>query len=239
MNEKELINLLNQITAEVLRRTQSVQPLDVPAPPAQPAQKPCTVVLVPSLVPYQDKALKELITRYGGSLVFVAFSEHFQADRQRVIRADQESRDTILRMLTDAINVVLLAPSLEVIGKIADAQDDDFLTYLFVRAQLWDKKVSVFLDFDLPRFKKSKFQESISDRLKALTDLGVPLVCYRKEAVADPNGNTRTLITERDVIDAYNAGRRQIACRIDSIITPLARDKAGELGVEFTSGEVF
>lgn len=239
MNEKELINLLNQITAEVLRRTQSVQPVSIPAPEVHPAQKPCTVVLVPSLVPYQDKAIKELVTSYGASLVFVAFTEHFQADRQRVVRADQESRDTILQMLTNAINVVLLAPSLEVIGKIADAQDDDFLTYLFVRAQLWGKKVSVFLDFDLPRFKKSKFQESVSDRLKALTDLGVPLVCYRKEAVADPNGNTRTLITERDVIDAYNEGKRQIACRIDSIITPLARDKAGELGVAFTSGEVF
>ena len=136
-------------------------------PQAQPAQKPCTVVLVPSLVPYQDKAIKELITSYGGSLVFVAFNEHFQADRQRVIRADQESRDTILQMLTDAINVVLLAPPLEAIGKIADADDSDFLTYLFVRAQLWGKKVSVFLDFDLPRFKKNKFQESISDRLKA------------------------------------------------------------------------
>ena len=239
MNEQELINLLNQITAEVLRRTQSVQPVDIRVPQTQPAQKPCTVVLVPSLVPYLDKAVKELITSYGASLVFVAFSEHFQADRQRVIYADQESRDTILGMLTDAINVVLLAPSLELIGKIADAADDDFLTYLFVRAQLWGKKVSIYLDFDLPRFKKSKFQESISDRLKALTDLGVPLVCYRREAVADPNGNSRTLITERDVIDAYNAGKRQIACRIDSIITPLAKDKAGELGVSFTSGEVF
>ena len=155
-----------------------------------------------------------------------------------MIRAEEESRDTILQMLMDSINVVLLAPTLELIGKIADAQDEDFLTYLFVRAQLWGKKVSVFLDFDLPQFRKSQFQESISDKLKSLTELGIPLVCYRKDAVADPNGNTRTLITERDVIDAYQAGRRKIACRIDSIITPLARDKAGELGVEFTSGEV-
>ena len=239
MNENELINLLNQITTEVMRRVQQVQPQDLSVPQAEPAQKSCTVVLVPSLVPFQDKAVKELIAAYGNSLLFVAFGDAFQVDRQRVIRADEESRDRILQLVSDSINVVLLAPTLELIGRIADAQDEDFLTYLFVRAQLWGKKVSVFLDFDLPQFRKSRFQESISDKLKALTELGIPLVCYRKEAVQDPNGNSRMLITEQDVLDAYHAGRRQISCRIDSIITPLARDKANELGVAFTSGEVF
>ena len=151
MNENELINLLNQITAEVLRRVQNVQAEDSFVPQqTQALQKPCTVVLVPALVPFQDKAIKELVTSYVNSLVFVAFSDQFQADRQRVIRADQESRDTILHLLTDSINVVLLAPPLDLIGKIAEAKDEDFLTYLFVRAQLWGKKVSVFLDFDLP-----------------------------------------------------------------------------------------
>ena len=169
MNENELINLLNQITTEVMRRVQQVQPQELSVPQAEPAQKPCTVVLVPSLVPFQDKAVKELVTAYGNSLLFVAFGDAFQVDRQRVIRADEESRDRILQLVSDSINVV----------------------------------------------------------------------CYRKEAVQDPNGNSRMLITEQDVLDAYHAGRRQIACRIDSIITPLARDKANELGVAFTSGEVF
>ena len=238
MSESELLTLLNQITAEVLRRVQSLQTKDAPPAMACAPQQPCTVVLVPSLVPFRDKAIKELIAGYGNSLVFVAFDDHFQADRQRVIRASQEDREKILEMTSAAINVVLLAPPMDLIARIAEGRDEAFLEYLFVRAQLWGKRVSVYLDFDLPKFRRSQFQESISDRLEALTSLGVPLVCYRREAAAEASVG-RALITEDDVREAYNSGRRQLACRIDSIITPLARDTARELGVEFTSQEVF
>ena len=44
---------------------------------------------------------------------------------------------------------------------------------------------------------------------------------------------------EAEELTGFALEAQQIACRIDSIITPLAKDKAGELGVEFTSGEVF
>ena len=40
-----------------------------------------------------------------------------------------------------------------------------------------------------------------------------------------------SLITEVEVIDAYNAGRKTISSENDAIITPLARDKANELKI--------
>ena len=242
MNETELQNLLNQAAAEVQRRIGTGRTTDGPqmqAPFAAAAPpKTGTVVLVPSLVPFQEEAVKELTDAYGTDLLFVTFDGQFQADRQRVIAAEKESRSRILGMIEDCSRVVLLAPPMSVMRRIAEAEDEDFLTYLFLRAHLWGKQVCIYLDFELPFFRRSKTQESISERLEALKGLGFPLVYYREAGPAEGD-SSRMLITEQDVTDAYNSGRKQISCGADAIITPLARDRAGELGVEFNTGEVF
>jgi hypothetical protein len=41
----------------------------------------------------------------------------------------------------------------------------------------------------------------------------------------------RTLITESDVQEVYRSGKKEIVCRQGAIVTPLALDRAKELGL--------
>lgn len=237
MNENEFNNLLDQITAEVLRRLGSVVSPEQLEAKLHP-ERPRAVVLVPGLVPFAEKAMAELQANYGEQMLFVTFTDTFAADRQRIIRATHDNRDQLMEQVAAASDVVMLAPALHLLGDLAESRDKHFAAYLFLRAQLWGKRVSVFLDFDLPNRRRSDLQNTILDKVEVLEESGIPVVSYRKEHTVS-GGKERGLITEDDVVEAYRAGRRQILCAYGSIITPLAKDKASELGMEIREQEVF
>ena len=240
MMETQFNELLDRITAEVLRRAAEAEAagaLSLTAAEA-PSDDACTVVLVPSVVPYKKRALEALSESFGAGLIFVSFDGTFHAEGRQVIVADESSRGRILEAVEESINVVLLSPTLSLIRNIAAAEDGDFLTYLFIRAQLWGKKVSMYLDFELPHFRKARYGEKVSDALEALKALDVPVVYYLEDEPSEPEAG-RSLITETDVLEGWRAGRKEIACRADAIVTPLAKDKAAELGLVIRkAGEV-
>ena len=240
MNEAELKSILDKATEKVLRGIQNAQ-ADRFVAEHEPAGTPGTVVLVPSVVPLKERAFAQILEGYGKDLVFVAFDAGFSAEGMHVLYADTANRDEILSILAGANNVILLAPTLSLIGKITEGSDEGFPEYLFLRARLWEKNASMFLDFELPPYKRGRFGDMVSDRLDALQHLGIPCVCYRTQNVVREmmeESETRDLITEREVMDDFKAGKSSVICRADAIITPLAREKAGDLGMEIVRQEV-
>ena len=231
MKDLQFSDFLNMITEEVLAQVAEKQSASsAAAAAAARAEDACTAVLVPSAVPFKEKALEALTKSFGDSLVFISFDGTFRVEGFRVICPDEMNRDEILGVLEKSINVVLLAPMLTLIRKIAEAEDAEFPVYLFIRAQLWGRKVSVYLDFELPRRMKAGQREHVSDALNALNALDIPMVYYLENERDEPVSGL-TLITEEDVLTEWRAGKKEIACRKDAIITPLASDKAGELGL--------
>lgn len=232
--EKDFNTLLAEITKEVLRRAAAELPLtslnDI-FPPEKPDEN--TVVLVPSLVPFREKAMERLIGKFGRNLAFVSFGEPFRADGYRVIIAGNENREEIMELLESTINLVLLAPPLQVIRRIAAADDGDFLTWLFIRGRLWGKKTSIYLDFTPPLHRKAPYEERMVETLEALSALNVPLENYLEE-VPEASAEERTLVTEEDVLEVSQAGKKEIAVSSGGIVTPLARDRAKELGISIT-----
>ena len=240
MNETELKNILDQATAKVLRNLPNAQGVLLTAEEANSTDA-VTVVLVPSIVPFKEKAFAQLKEAYGSGLVYVAFDARFTAAGQRVLPVKADHEETILSMVEGATNVILLAPTLGTIGNITEGSDEGLLEYLFLRARLWEKNVAVFVDFDLPNHKRGKFGDIVSARLDALRHLEIPAVNYRTEAFVKEmteTVETRDLITEREVMEDYAAGRGRVICRADAIITPLAWEKAGDLGITIERREV-
>ena len=241
MNETELKTILDKATDKVLRGIQHAQESRIAEENFSGTQTE-TVVLVPSAVPFKEKAFAQLRTGYGRDFVLVAFDPHFSADGQCVLYAEDGNKESILALTSGAEHVILLAPSLALIGRIAEGRDEDFLEYLFLRARLWEKNVSVFLDFDLPSYRRNRYGDMVLERLDALQHLGIPCVCYRTDQdirdIAD-EAEARDLITEREVMEDHEAGKSRVICRSDAIITPLAREKAMDLGIEIVRQEVF
>lgn len=231
MMEKDFNALLTEITKEVLKRAAAELPLASLNEIFQP-EKPDenTVVLVPSLVPFREKAMERLTGQFGRNLAFISFGEPFRADGYRVIISGNENREEIMELLESTVNLVLLAPPLQVIRRIADADDGDFLTWLFIRGRLWGKKTSIFLDFVPPVHRKAPYEERMVESLEALSALNVPLEYYLEE-IPETSAEEQALVTEEDVLAASRAGKKEIAVSFGGIVTPLARDRAKELGI--------
>jgi hypothetical protein len=98
-----------------------------------------------------------------------------------------------------------------------------------LRAILLGKKVTVVLDYMPPQFKRGTFFENLLSAIGALKDMGVEIVSLvpsLKKPVTE-----YSLVTENEVISAHEGGECTVRCAKGAIVTPLARDKAKELGI--------
>ncbi|MPN41325.1 hypothetical protein SDC9_188868 [bioreactor metagenome] len=101
---------------------------------------------------------------------------------------------------------------------------------MLLRSILWGKKAHVLLDFTPPRFKRGTFYEKIGDALDALVDMGVSVFTY--SCIRPAKAGALALVTENDVVEAFESGKFNIGCVRGAIITPSARDKAKELNIK-------
>ncbi len=136
----------------------------------------------------------------------------------------------LFEMLAGAADIVLVTPSLGQLYKLAEGNDEGFIERAFLRPLLWGRRVTLLLDFEIPKFKRATFFERVVDSIDVLTKMGVKVIAYRP---AQEYGEVikEALVTENEVLNAFNDGTMRVLCEKDAIITPLARDKANELGV--------
>jgi len=140
----------------------------------------------------------------------------------------------LMDRLAVAKTVVLVAPSIKTLRNIAQGEDDGFIENAMLRSVLWGRRVKVLLDFELPKFKRGSFFENIIEAVDALTSMGIGVTPYR--IAKDATQGKAALITETEVIDAYNRAEKQVIAEANAIITPLARDKAKELNIHIKQG---
>lgn len=236
MNDSELRRRIAQAVADALRGAQNV------AAQAAPAEKPCpggwgTVALVPGLVPFAREAADSLRERYKESVAAVTFGQCFSADGMVTFDAETVEKDGLLQMITDAERVVLLAPSLRMIQDLAEGRDESLPQYLFLHAALWGKKTAVLLDFPLPRGGRILSGSGLGEHIDSLRSIGVEWHCYREK---QPSGAEATtdLLTESMVTQAFKEGQTQLVLRRGTMVTPLAKDAARELGMKLNAPEV-
>ena len=114
--------------------------------------------------------------------------------------------------------------------RLARGDDDGFVEQAFLRPLLWGRRVSILLDFAPPKFQRATFFEQVVDAIDALERMGVHILVYTPSRVETPQ-EKYALVTEQEVLLAHGRGDAQMICERDAIITPLAWEKAAELGV--------
>lgn len=222
MNKEELSALINRITEEVLYRLRELEPAD--------ENVSGTVVIVSSFIPSPKTALETVHARYGKDAQFITFGTSFTPIGSRVVNADEQEKESILEQVAGSANVVLMTPKVGLLSNIAQGNDEGFIEHLIMRSLLWGRKVSVLLDFKPPRFKRNTFYEKIVTVIETLSDMGMEILSYQCAVAKD--GERLTLVTENEVVAAYKTKEKQVLCAPRAIITPSARDKAKELGVD-------
>lgn len=190
-----------------------------------------TLVLVSSYVPSPKTALNRIKEIYGNDgIEFINCGTDFTPIFEKAGHYNGQNADEIFKKAAQAANIVIITPKISLLDRIAKGDDEGFLEYLVIRSLLWGRKTGILLDFQPPHFKRNTFFEKVNDVLEALTDMGIRTFSY---AVSTPEGDSAlTLVTEQDVMDAYINKLNEIRAASGAIVTPAAKDKAKELGID-------
>ena len=221
MNTELLHKLIDAIVEEVVRRVSALE---------RQRQHPEQVLVLLAAPLAYPKELKELLkTQFGVGYTPVSFTEANELEDASTLFFSKVGEAGLMERITAAKTVVLVGPRLELLGKIARGEDQDFLSYLMVRGILWKKDVRLYLDFDPPQFKRNTFLEGVASGIETLRQMQVTVCPYFKgEAAA---ARQVGLITEADVLAAAEEKGKAIHARMGTIITPAARDALLTSGV--------
>jgi hypothetical protein len=162
-------------------------------------------------------------------MVIGQVSEALGEGFKRLDADSQQNQQRLMEALKNFKDIILVTPPLWMLKNIASGDDRGFFEQLFLRALLWEKNVSVALDFGKPKFRRGTFFQELNDALGALEEMGAAVVSLEL-SVGKPEGEL-PLVTQAEVADAKKRGKDRIRCAPGAIVTPLARDAAKELGV--------
>lgn len=221
MNRELLHKLIDAIVEEVVRRVTVME---------RQKQHPERVLILLAAPLAYPKELKELLkAQFGAGYTPVSFTDNNELEDENTLFLSKLGEAGLMEKITAAKTVVLVGPRLELLGKIARGEDQDFLSYLMVRSILWKKDVRLYLDFDPPQFKRNTFLEGVASGIETLRQMQVTVCPYYKGEAAAAKQNS--LITEADVLAAAEETDKTIHARVGTIITPAARDALLTTGV--------
>lgn len=141
----------------------------------------------------------------------------------------EEEKSALVSVLADYDEVALVTPPLSLIKTLAQADDSVFEAMLVLRALLWGRKVTLILDFSVPKFRRNTMLAELADALDALEKTGVEIMTLEMERGG--GDDYLDLVTEQHIKDAYKNKGSCVRIKEGAIVTQLARDTAKELGV--------
>lgn len=223
MDEAQIREIIRIITERVLDRL-TAEGMYVP-------EQNGALVVVPNILPEAALLNEYLKERFSPQVTCAELEPCAELDSSfsRICATEKEQQRRLLSSLKFYRNVVLAMPSLQLLGRIAGGEDGGFAEQLMLRAILLEKDVTVVLDYRPPKFKRGTFFERVVSSVAALKDMGVEIVSLVPKI--KPADSGCELVTEDEVMQAFLYGDQSIQCAKGAIVTPLAKDKASELGV--------
>ena len=224
LSNEQLTALVAQIASEVI--------IDIRIETMNDETVSGTVAVFTSFVPSKKACAKVLTERFGSGIdcALLGDAEFDMAGFLKMKVSTKEEEQILIERLARTANVVLVTPSLSLLYRLAAGDDSGIAEVSVLRPLLWGRKVSILLDFDVPRFKRATFFEKVVDALDVLTNMGVSILSYNPASEREEEPRLG-LVTETQVREAAENGSYRVLCAADAIITPLAKETAEELGV--------
>ena len=197
-----------------------------------------TPVLVPGFVPAPERALGALSAQYGKRAQLVFLSDAvFSAEETASCRLDWATqKNELVELLVHAEHAVLLAPNTALLARMGTGDNAEDFSEALVRRILWGKAVDVLLDFEPPKFRRDTYFARLAEAIDQLTSMGFRFFTY--QPCEGTSSGVLALVTEREVVEAKQNGRKTIVCAAGAIVTPLAVDTAKELQIHIERAQV-
>ena len=189
------------------------------------------LVLVPGFVPAPERAIAALTAQYGKGVQLVFLSDAmFTAEETPGCHLDWATqKNELVELLVRAEHTVLLAPGTALLARMGAGDNAEDFSEALVRRILWGKAVDVLLDFEPPKFRRDTYFARLAEAIDQLTSMGFRFSTY--QPCEGGTCNVCALVTEREVVEAKQSGRKTILCAAGAIVTPLAVDTAKELQI--------
>lgn len=218
MDEKELKQLIQRIAVQVIKQMMESDKAPTGA-----------LALVPSFVPEPALLAAHFKERNVDRLTGIGEGAATLEGCNPLSAETHQEKQRCIASLKSYVDITLVFPPLWLLKNIAAEDDRGFFEQVFLKALLWNKNVTVLLDFERPGCDRNTPFQGLSNTLQAIENMGAKVISLRSSA-----GKTEgwlSLVTEAEVMQAYKMGNASIPCVSGVIVTPLAREAAKELGV--------
>lgn len=195
------------------------------------------LVLIPENA-LNTRAFLEYIKKGNRACEMVAVTDDIPGKNAGYCRFINKNSPEERRSITEAFNefqkIFCVSPALKMMSLLSQLDDGDFYTRLLVAGALLGKETCLLLDYDVRNAPAGELSLKVGELTEAIMSKGIKVKCIREEE--RPAFPKKALITAGDVEDLWNKGRKTICCEKGSIVTPLAADRAGELGMPIKYG---
>jgi hypothetical protein len=220
------------IEAEVGRRVaQVLVQMEQDALPVQPA--PANLVFLTEPLAAPDQAVCCVRENFGDDVGYIAFGLTGTGGLAAET-VTEDSAQALTERTAGSEGIILLAPGIESLLRLAKGECATLAEKLVLRALLWEKPVRLWLDFTPNARHRSPVFQSVADAVGALELMGMQVSVHPWVTGSGGIGPLH-LVTEQDVQKLPPGA--ELLCAKDAVITPLARDRASQNQIRFRTVE--
>ena len=236
MTNEEIRRLVMEATAKVTNATP--QPPPVPSPQPE-VRRVGTLVLLP---PYTVFPREAFLQRFigTGQVILAGFGVRSSTNFPYWNLETSDGVSRLLDSLESFGAIYLYAPGFSMMAQLAAREDTDPLARILLQRLLSGKEAGICFEHDpvsLPPGLKTHLEAAIAP----LKSLGFSILCVScggapiqgiAETAAKSKDGSKTVLLEEDILTLHQQGRTSLQVGAGAILTPLAADKARELGIE-------
>lgn len=237
-SEKELESLIKRITSEIVSKIMQ-QPSQIErCIDASDLKAKQLLIIISDTVMNQSELIKHAESRYSGyQLTIAAFKRIDDTSLQHAKGILNLNDELVRKNLANTINnfeeLCFLSPGLKQMQALAAGDDSGYFESLVIYSLLHKKKTVFLLDYEVESLPSNSFVKKIKGLFGSISEMGISIdvLRYDNEKKADALTEHKKLITQKDIEDICKSGAKDIFCEKGCIITPLAKDRAKEMGI--------
>ncbi len=199
------------------------------------------LVIIPGFICSIKKYLNAVITENSDAVITLAvnsskIAETLSPDYKVLDITDDFTRDKLADSLQSFGSIYCLSPGIKLIKSIKEGDDSRFVEWLVIYGLLYNLQVNFLIDFDLK--SSNTLFKMVKDQLKTISTMGIRVknINFSDAQHIKTNNNktaSKKLIKEKDIEILWQEGIRRLSLK-ESILTPLALDKARKVGMKVT-----
>jgi len=240
--DMDLDLLIKQVVAKVVERLEKQLNETTEEKLGSCIKKNRMLILIPDMVIGLKKYIQFIESYYSDYEITIGYTGYTQKVNELLSSMlvneilnldDKTSREKLMDTLCQFDSISLVSPAIKQMNSIASGNDQDFLEKIILYFVLHGKVASILLDYDIKNLPPSTLSRKMKELLETIESMGIA-VCVLGEgckSIRESAKKKRGLITENDIDEMWRKGIKEFRDDGGCIITPLARDRAKEIGL--------